>query len=44
MHRLVPALVTEMGQAYPELQRAQALIEEVLERRRRSSARRSTRG
>ena len=32
MHRLVPALVTEMGQAYPELGRAQALIEEVLER------------
>jgi alanyl-tRNA synthetase len=32
MHRLVPALVTEMGQAYPELARAQALIEETLER------------
>ncbi|NNE50646.1 MAG: alanine--tRNA ligase [Altererythrobacter sp.] len=32
MHRLVPALVTEMGQAYPELVRGQALIEEVLER------------
>ncbi|MEE4210043.1 MAG: alanine--tRNA ligase, partial [Parvularcula sp.] len=32
MHRLVPALVTEMGQAYPELQRGQSLIEEVLER------------
>ena len=32
MHRLVPALVGEMGQAYPELSRAQALIEEVLER------------
>lgn len=32
MHRLVPALVAEMGQAYPELGRAQALIEEVLER------------
>ena len=32
MHRLVPALVTEMGQAYPELQRGQALIEEVLQR------------
>ena len=32
MHRLVPALVTEMGQAYPGLQRAQPLIEEVLER------------
>ncbi len=32
MHRLVPALVSEMGQAYPELQRGQALIEEVLER------------
>ena len=30
MHRLVPALVTEMGQAYPELVRGQALIEEVL--------------
>ena len=32
MHRLVPALVTEMGAAYPELARAQALITEVLER------------
>jgi alanyl-tRNA synthetase len=32
MHRLVPALVGEMGQAYPELTRAQPLIEEVLER------------
>jgi alanyl-tRNA synthetase len=32
MHRLVPALVTEMGQAYPELVRGQALITEVLER------------
>ncbi|MDP2130351.1 MAG: alanine--tRNA ligase [Erythrobacter sp.] len=32
MHRLVPALVAEMGQAYPELIRGQALIEEVLER------------
>ena len=32
MHRLVPALVAEMGQAYPELGRAQALIEDVLMR------------
>ena len=32
MHRLVPALITEMGAAYPELTRARALIEEVLER------------
>ncbi|NNC58971.1 MAG: alanine--tRNA ligase, partial [Erythrobacter sp.] len=32
MHRLVPALVAEMGQAYPELNRGQALIEETLER------------
>jgi alanyl-tRNA synthetase len=32
MHRLVPMLVEEMGQAYPELGRAQPLIEEVLER------------
>ncbi len=32
MHRLVPTLVEEMGTAYPELVRAQALIEEVLER------------
>ena len=30
MHRLVPALVTEMGQAYPELVRAQPLIEATL--------------
>ncbi|HUQ13595.1 MAG TPA: alanine--tRNA ligase [Novosphingobium sp.] len=32
MHRLVPALVTEMGQAYPDLVRAQPLIEDVLAR------------
>jgi alanyl-tRNA synthetase len=32
MHRLVPALVTEMGQAYPELLRGQPLITETLER------------
>lgn len=30
MHRLVPALVRAMGAAYPELGRAQALIEETL--------------
>lgn len=30
MHRLVPALVTEMGHAYPELLRAQPLIEATL--------------
>ena len=30
MHRLVGALVAEMGQAYPELGRAQPLIEETL--------------
>ena len=30
MHRLVPALVAQMGQAFPELGRAQALIEETL--------------
>ena len=30
MHRLVPALVGQMGQAYPELGRAQALISETL--------------
>ena len=30
MHRLVPSLVAEMGQAYPELKRAEALIEETL--------------
>ncbi|MFD1912099.1 alanine--tRNA ligase [Halodurantibacterium flavum] len=30
MHRLVPALVRQMGAAYPELSRAQALIEETL--------------
>jgi len=31
MHRLVPALVRQMGAAYPELARAQALIEETLQ-------------
>ncbi|SEM82653.1 alanyl-tRNA synthetase [Pseudorhodobacter antarcticus] len=30
MHRLVPALVRQMGGAYPELTRAQAMIEETL--------------
>ncbi len=30
MHRLVPALVREMGQSYPELVRAQAMISETL--------------
>lgn len=30
MHRLVPTLVREMGQAYPELVRAEALITETL--------------
>jgi alanyl-tRNA synthetase len=30
MHRLVPVLVRQMGAAYPELVRAQALIEETL--------------
>ncbi|WP_371223947.1 alanine--tRNA ligase [Roseovarius sp. 2305UL8-3] len=31
MHRLVPALVAQMGQAFPELGQAQALIQETLE-------------
>ena len=30
MHRLVPSLVREMGQAYPELVRAQTMIEDTL--------------
>jgi len=30
MHRLVPALVAQMGQAFPELGRAQAMIEDTL--------------
>ncbi len=30
MHRLVPALVAQMGQAFPELGRAQSMIEETL--------------
>ncbi|MAL89090.1 MULTISPECIES: alanine--tRNA ligase [unclassified Brevundimonas] len=30
MHRLVPTLVAEMGEAYPELTRAQATIEDTL--------------
>jgi alanyl-tRNA synthetase len=40
MHRLVPALVREMGQAYPELVRAEALIEETLRLEETASARR----
>ncbi len=31
MHRLVPALVGQMGQAFPELGRAQGMIEETLQ-------------
>src|SRR5690606_23911863 len=31
-HRLVPMLIEEMGQAYPELTRAQPLIQETLQR------------
>mgnify|MGYP001404551038 CR=1 FL=1 len=31
MHRLVPSLITQMGMAYPELTRAEALIAETLE-------------
>ena len=31
MYRLVPSLVAEMGAAYPELVRAQSLVEQVLE-------------
>ncbi len=31
MHRLVPALITQMGQAYPDLVRAEALISETFE-------------
>ena len=31
MHRLVPALVAQMGQAFPELSQGQSLIEETLE-------------
>ncbi|MEN8708938.1 MAG: alanine--tRNA ligase [Paracoccaceae bacterium] len=30
MHKLVPALVSQMGQAYPELGQAQSMIEETL--------------
>jgi len=30
MHRLVPALIAEMGEAYPELKRAEALMVETL--------------
>ncbi|MCF6272585.1 MAG: alanine--tRNA ligase [Rhodobacteraceae bacterium] len=31
MHRLVPELIAQMGQAFPELTRAQSMIEETLE-------------
>jgi alanyl-tRNA synthetase len=42
MHRLVPSLVAEMGAAYPELVRAQPLIEETLKlEEETASARRS---
>ena len=38
MYRLVPTLVREMGQAYPELMRAESLIGETLRWRRPASA------
>ena len=38
MYRLVPALVAEMGEAYPELRRRSRCIIETLERRRSASA------
>ena len=41
MWRLVPALTREMGQAYPELVRAETLITETLSSRRPAFARRS---
>jgi alanyl-tRNA synthetase len=44
MHRLVPALVAEMGAAYPELVRAQPLIEATLLQEETASARRSPTG
>ena len=40
MHRLVPTLVSEMGRAYPELGRAEALIAETLKLKRPVSSRR----
>ncbi len=46
MHRLVPVLVAEMGQAFPELVRAQALVAETLrheEERFRTMLERGTR-
>ena len=46
MHRLVPVLVAEMGQAFPELVRAQALVSETLrheEERFRTMLERGTR-
>lgn len=44
MHRLVPSLIREMGAAYPELGRAQALIEETLLARKPASRPRSIAG
>ena len=38
MHRLVPTLVAEMGEAYPELKRAEALVAETLEARGRPAS------
>ena len=42
MFRLVPALVRQMGEAYPELGRAQPLIEETPSLRKPASSRRWT--
>ena len=44
LHKLVPALTREMGQAYPELQRAEALIIETTEQEEIRFGRTLTRG
>ncbi|WP_321502627.1 alanine--tRNA ligase [Breoghania sp.] len=44
IHKLVPALLGQMGRAYPELQRAESLITETIELEERRFGRTLTRG
>ncbi len=44
MHRLTPTLIAEMGEAYPELKRAQPVIKRSSMRKKSASVARSPNG